>query len=75
MKRMSEQRQAPPVPVPADRRHLEDLTNQTQVKNNNNYNQSMNNNVSKESKAIIIPADTTSLDPVRVFYLSNLFLN
>lgn len=55
--------QTPPAPIPADRRHLEDLTNQTQITNNNNYNQSMNNNVVKENEAIVIAVDS-KLDPV-----------
>lgn len=60
-KRTYEPQQVAP-PVPADRRHLEDLTNQSPV-NNSNYIQSINNNVPKENKAIIIAADNT-FDPV-----------
>lgn len=62
----SQRQQTPPAPVPADRRHLEDLTNQTQITNNNNYNQSMNNNMVKENEAIII-AEDSKLDPVSFF--------
>lgn len=60
-KRTYEPQQVAP-PVPADRRHLEDLTNQAPV-NNSNYSQNINNNVPKENKAIIIAADST-FDPV-----------
>ncbi|XP_063709467.1 patronin isoform X3 [Culicoides brevitarsis] len=57
-------------PVPADRRHLEDLTNQSSQMNNiihnNSYQQQMqnnnNNNAPKESKAIIIGPES-GLDP------------
>lgn len=55
-------------PVPADRKHLEDVTNQThQMQVNNivhNYNQNINNNVPKETKALIIGPELSNIDPV-----------
>lgn len=48
-------------PVPADRRHLEDVTNQAPM-HNMNYNQNINNNMTKENQAIVITE--SSIDPV-----------
>lgn len=70
-KRNYEPQQVAP-PVPADRRHLEDVTNQTPV-NNTSYSQNINNNVPKENKAIII-ADDAGVDPVSHEPFSSLIL-
>lgn len=53
-------------PTVIDRRHLEDVTNYPQNINNSSHNLIENNNKSRESKALVIGAELSNLDPSSV---------